>query len=154
MPERIRQLVFVNAFVLLDGQCVLDELPLTHRQLMHRLAVRGRIELPYPIWRRQFMNDATPGLARQCHRRLVAQDMAFLQERLELETFYRLDIPRCYIHATDDILLSGVGDYGWHPHMSQRLGVFQLLEMPGGHEMLFTRPRELASRLMVAVDQT
>jgi hypothetical protein len=35
--------------------------------------------------------------------------------------------------------------------MSSRLGTFKLLEMEGGHDVLFTRPEELADKLIEAI---
>ena len=40
----------------------------------------------------------------------------------------------------------------WHPEMSSRLGRFKLVEMDGSHEVMFTRPAELAAKLAEAVD--
>jgi len=34
--------------------------------------------------------------------------------------------------------------------MSSRLGTFELVEMDGSHEVLFTRPAELANALIAA----
>jgi DNA-directed RNA polymerase sigma subunit (sigma70/sigma32) len=36
------------------------------------------------------------------------------------------------------------------PRMSSRLGAFKLLEMDGSHEVMFTRPAELAEKLIQA----
>jgi hypothetical protein len=40
----------------------------------------------------------------------------------------------------------------WHPLMSSRLGDFKLVEMGGSHEVMFTRPAELAGRLVEAAN--
>jgi len=34
--------------------------------------------------------------------------------------------------------------------MSSRLGAFKLLEMDGSHEVMFTRPEELADKILEA----
>ena len=38
----------------------------------------------------------------------------------------------------------------WHPGMSSRLGSCKVVEMAGSHEVMFTRPAELARRLTEA----
>jgi hypothetical protein len=38
----------------------------------------------------------------------------------------------------------------FHPQMSSRLGEFRLVEMDGGHEVMFTRPSELAEKITAA----
>jgi hypothetical protein len=38
----------------------------------------------------------------------------------------------------------------FHPRMSSRLGDFKFVQMDGSHEVMFTRPAELATRLVEA----
>jgi hypothetical protein len=38
----------------------------------------------------------------------------------------------------------------FHPRMSSRLGYFKMLEMDGSHEVMFTRPEELADKIIEA----
>jgi pimeloyl-ACP methyl ester carboxylesterase len=61
IPDRIRRLVFWNAFVPQRGNCLIDEVPPHYRTLFDELAAAssdGTIMLPYPIWREVFINDA------------------------------------------------------------------------------------------------
>jgi hypothetical protein len=41
-------------------------------------------------------------------------------------------------------------EWGWHPRMSSRLGLFRLVQMPGSHEVIFTNPGGLAEKLIEA----
>jgi hypothetical protein len=66
---------------------------------------------------------------------------------LNLRRFYSLDIAKSFIYCRQDKALPP--GY-FHPRMSSRLGAFKLLEMDGGHEVMFTRPRELADKLIEA----
>src|SRR6266446_2564364 len=66
IPDRIRRLVFWNAFVPQRGNCLVDEVPPHYRTLFDELAAAssdGTIMLPYPIWREAFINDADEVLA-------------------------------------------------------------------------------------------
>jgi hypothetical protein len=38
----------------------------------------------------------------------------------------------------------------WHPRLSERLGLFRLVECPGSHEMFFSNPRRLAQAILEA----
>ena len=38
----------------------------------------------------------------------------------------------------------------FHPGMSSRLGTFKLVRMDGGHEVMLSRPAELAEKLIEA----
>src|SRR5262245_63267668 len=67
--------------------------------------------------------------------------------RLDLKRFYSLAIPKSFIYCRQDKALP---PGCFHPRMSSRLGVFKLLEMDGSHEVMFTRPAELADKIIEA----
>ena len=73
-----------------------------------------------------------------------------LGQKLELAEFHRGELPRSYIAVSDDRVLP---PGGWHPTMSARLGSFKLVEMGGSHEVMFTRPAELAGKLVEAANE-
>ena len=68
-------------------------------------------------------------------------------DRLDLKRFDSLSIPSSYIYCRHDRALPP--GY-FHPRMSSRLGEFKLLEMDGSHEVMFTRPEELAETITEA----
>jgi hypothetical protein len=99
------------------------------------------------VFRDLFIQDASPEAARSVWERLVPQPFAPWAEKLELGQFYRGELPRSYIAVADDLALPAGK---WHPEMSSRLGEFKLVEMGGSHEVMFTRPAELARKLVDA----
>ena len=152
VPERCRRLVFHTAFVLLDGTSVNDNLPPEQVRAFGRAAQESpdaTVACPWEVFRDAFMQDASPELARSVWERLVPQPFAPWDERLELAEFHRGELPRSFIAVRDDLALS---PGAWHPGMSSRLGRFKLVEMGGSHEVMFTRPAELARRLVQAAD--
>jgi hypothetical protein len=40
--------------------------------------------------------------------------------------------------------------YPWHPRLSQKLGLFRLVQVPGSHELCFSNPKLLAQAIMDA----
>ena len=68
-------------------------------------------------------------------------------DKLCLSRFYSLAIPKSFIHCRHDKALPP--GY-FHPRMSSRLGGFKLIEMDGSHEVMFTRPEELADKIVEA----
>ena len=42
------------------------------------------------------------------------------------------------------------GPLAWHPRFSSRLGLYRLVQMPGGHEAMFTNPRLSAVKIQEA----
>jgi pimeloyl-ACP methyl ester carboxylesterase len=60
-PDRIRRLVYWNAFVPDNGESLTDMLPPQHVAMFDAIAAErgdGSIVLPFPIWREAFINDA------------------------------------------------------------------------------------------------
>jgi pimeloyl-ACP methyl ester carboxylesterase len=152
LPERIKRLVFWNAFVLKDGNSLNDEIPANYRQLFGELVKQSNdnsVMLPFPIWREAFINDADLELAKSTYAQLAPEPYQPLIDKLDLKRFYSLEIPRSYLNCTEDIALPP-GEWGWHPRMSSRLGLCRLVQMPGSHETLFTNPTGLAERIVEA----
>ena len=105
--------------------------------------------LPFSIWREAFINDADLDVARASYEQLSAEPYQQMTEPLDLRTFYTLDTPRSYLNGTEDIALPQ-GEWGWHPRMSSRLGLYRLVQMPGSHEVIFTDPNGLADKIVEA----
>jgi pimeloyl-ACP methyl ester carboxylesterase len=150
VPERLKRLVFHTALVVRDGGSVNDEFP-PEQAAMFEAAARGSpdntVQCEWEVFRDLFMQDASPEAARSVWERLVPQPFAPWAERLDLREFYRGELPRSCIAVADDRALP---PGKWHPEMSSRLGTFKLVEMGGSHEVMFTRPAELARKLVEA----
>ena len=152
IPDRIRRLVFQNGFVLRDGKSVLDESPPATAALFERMAQESpdnTFLLPFPVWREAFINDADLEMAKWSYARLSPEPLQPSKDKLDLKKFYSLKIPKSYINCTEDIALPP-GEWGWHPRMSNRLGLYRLVQMPGSHEVMFTNPVGLAEKILEA----
>lgn len=153
IPDRIRRLVFWNAFVPEPGHSLNDEVPVPYRRLFDQLAsasADGTLMLPYSIWREAFINDADEALAKSSYESLSPEPYQPFIDELDLSRFYETKIPKSYLNCTEDHALPQGAEWGWHPRMSQRLGLFRLVQMPGSHEVLFTNPTGLAEKLIEA----
>ena len=152
IPERIRRLVFWNGFVLQDGKSVVEEIPPLFGSLFEQLAKNSAdqtVMIPFPIWREAFINDGDLEMAKWSYGQLSPAPYQPFLEKLDLKKFYSLEIPKSYINCTEDIALPP-GEWGWHPRMSNRLGLYRLVQMPGSHEVLFTNPLGLAGKIVEA----
>ncbi|MEB2552551.1 alpha/beta fold hydrolase, partial [Burkholderia gladioli] len=61
IPTRIRRLIYWNAFVPNNGECLNDMVPPQYVALFDAVAAErgdGSVVLPFPIWREAFINDA------------------------------------------------------------------------------------------------
>ena len=157
VPDRIKRLIFWNAFVLNDGESLMDAVPQHYRDLFEGLAAASgddTVMLPFPVWREAFINDASLELAQETYDRLSPEPLQPLRDKLDLKTFYELiqsgKIACSYINCTEDIALPQGPDTGWHPRMSNRLGLFRLVQMPGSHEVCFSDPIGLGDALIAA----
>ncbi len=152
LPERIRRLIFFSAMVLRDGECAMDVWPPQNRGLITDLAAASTdnsVMLPFPFFRDAFMNDADLATARSVYDKLSPEPYRLLSENVDLSRFETLDIPRSWLMGTEDIVMPP-GEWGWHPRMSSRLGLYRLVQMPGGHELMYTNPAGLAAKIVEA----
>jgi len=157
MSERIHRLVFWSAFVLNDGNCIIDEVPAPFQGLFGQLRDASpdqSILLPFPIWREAFMNTATLQEAQASYKLLSPEPQASFYTKLNLKKFYELinhqKIACSYLHCTGDIGLPP-GDYNWYPRFPNRLGLCRIIEFSGAsHEALFDDPKNLAEHIIKA----
>jgi len=152
IPDRLRRLIFMSAFVLLDGECVNDNLPPHYQALFNHLSKASgdfTVTLPFPIWREAFINDGDLELAQSSYEQLSSEPFQPFLDKLDLKKFYTLETPRSYLYCTEDNSLPQ-GEWGWKPKMFNRLGLFRLVQMSGSHEVIFSNPTGLAEKIIEA----
>jgi hypothetical protein len=59
-----------------------------------------------------------------------------------------LPVGKSYVNCRQDIALPH--SMPWHPRLSERLGLFRLVECDGSHEMFFSNPARLAQAIAEA----
>lgn len=154
VPDRIRRLVFWDAFVLKDGESLADELPPPTRQGFEQLRAGSKddtILLPFPLFRDLFVNTATSEEAKLFYTSVRPEPAKPLFEKLDLKVFYKLPTPKSYVYFYQDNVLPQGEGFGWNPHMSSRLGVFRLIVGDGDHFTdTRTRPAMVAQKLYEA----
>lgn len=148
-PERMRRLVFYNAFVVLDGQS-LDENTPPHYQAMFAQLTQpdgGRLPPPFPLFRDAFCGDADLPTAQKIFDMCSPTPQRSQNDKNALPNFFSLQIPKSYLNCMEDI---GLPPGDWHPKMSGRLGLYRLVQMHGSHMALNTNPKLLAEKLVEA----
>ena len=157
VPDRVAGIVFLDALVLKDNQRVFDILPdvfLDSLTPKNRAAAAGAENAtqvlappPWETWRDNFIQDAPESLARSTWAQLSPEPSQVNLDNLDLKRFYSLDVPKSYIYCRQD---KAMPPGYFHPGITSRLGTFKLVEMDGSHEVMFTRPVELAERIVEA----
>jgi pimeloyl-ACP methyl ester carboxylesterase len=147
----VRRLVYWSAYVPEDGESTVDISP-AYVGEGYKIKVQpdGGIPMPYEYWREVLMNDADEEAARRYYGELNPQPYACMTDKIRLSTDPRdMAVGKSFIHCTEDMCYPASAG-GWHPRFSERLGLHRFLSMPGGHEVCFTNPELLASRIMDA----
>jgi pimeloyl-ACP methyl ester carboxylesterase len=151
IPERVRRLVFWNAFVLRDGQSLFDETP-QNVAAAERAAAQSGDDTFLPAFdhvRDVFFNSVSRDDALRYYSTWSPQPLQPFRDKLDMQRFYSLDIPKSYLTCTEDIRVP-MPDLSWHPRFSNRLGKFRFVAMPGDHEAMYTNPALLAQKLVEA----
>src|SRR5262245_49403434 len=149
LEKRLRRLVYINGFVPLDGECLFDMAPAPEAAVAMAKENDNSLLLPFVVWRERFMNDADLSLARSTYDRLNPQPLNTFTDKISLKRpLSELSVGKSYINCQQDIAMPH--GYPWHPRLSERLGLFRLVEMPGGHETIFSNPGRLAQAIWKA----
>ncbi len=101
VPDRIKRLVFWDAFVLKDGESAADEFPPQTRQVFEQLRADSpddTIMLPFPVFRDLFVNTATLEEAKEMYAGVTPEPAKPLFEKLDLKVFYTLATPKSYVY--------------------------------------------------------
>ena len=150
--DRIRRLVYWNAFVPNNSESLNDMVPPIYVGLFDAIAAErgdGSVVLPFPIWREAFINDADLETAQRTYDILNPHPLKTFSDKISLQTNpAEMTIARSYINCTEDTALPH--GYPWHPRLSEKLGLFRLIQVPGSHELCFSNPQALARAIMEA----
>ena len=150
--NRIRRLVYWNAFVPNNGECLNDMVPPHYVGLfdaIHAERGDGSVVLPFPIWREAFINDADLATATRAYEVLNPHPNKTFTDAIKLRTNpAEMTIAKSYINCTEDTALPH--GLPWHPRLSSKLGLFRLVQVPGSHELCFSEPARLAQAIMDA----
>ena len=84
---RLKRLVYVNAFVPLPGESLIDMVPPVYVSLFELMAAAngGAVMLPFPIWREAFINDADLTLATSAYERLNPHPYKTFTDKAQLK---------------------------------------------------------------------
>ena len=150
IPESIHRLIYWNAFVPNNGESLNSMVPPMYVDLFAQLEKPdGSVELPYPIWREAFINDADAELAQTAYDKLNPHPNNTFKDSISLsKNPAEMEIPKSYINCTEDTSLPQ--SMPWHPRLSEKLGLFRLIQVPGSHELCFTNPSLLGGKILEA----
>lgn len=144
-PDAIARIVYVDSGPLGDGDCINDNLPV----------VNG--EVPLPDWTgldEESLVDLDDALRAHFRAIAVPEPRGVASDKQQLSDPRRFDVPSTVIccempsSVVQDLIAQG------HPYVAElaRLTDYELVDLPTGHWPQFTRPAELATLILAAVD--
>ena len=149
-PDKIEQLIFLNAFILPDGKCQFDLVPPEAAEGMTGAASASPdncVPVIEDFVRDMLMAGESRELQDALINRLVPQPLALFTTKVSTQEFSGLGIRKTVLFCKEDASLPP----GAYVGMAQGLGEFDLIEVDGGHEALFTNPQIVANGLIQAV---
>ena len=149
-PARVRRLVYFSAFVPNDGESLMDLCPPHYQALFPALAGdTGEVLFPFPILREAFINDGTLEQAEGLAATLNAQPFNTMNDKVKLSQNPAVfTIGKSFLHCTEDTSLPQ--SYPFHPRLSEKLGLYRLVTMPGSHSTHVTAPDLLGQKILEA----
>jgi pimeloyl-ACP methyl ester carboxylesterase len=147
---RVRRLVYFSAFVPNDGESLLDLVPPHYRALFEQMGeATGAVGFPFPILREAFINDGSLEQAQELEASLCPHPYCTMADPIRLsKNPAEFEIGKSYLLATEDTALPA--SMGWHPRLSERLGLFRFVTLPGSHSVHFTNPQLLGQKIIEA----
>jgi pimeloyl-ACP methyl ester carboxylesterase len=146
IPERLKRLVFVDAWVLVNGECVYDMLPAPLADTLRAAADTSPdrlIAMSEDFWQHGLCNDLPEDVANAWLERVVPCPDGWMSERLTLPGFANRTVPCSYVFLTDD---ASVGKEVFDACAS-RLGAATTTTSPGAHEAMLSQPVPLADAI-------
>jgi pimeloyl-ACP methyl ester carboxylesterase len=145
-PDRIARVVYVDSGPLGHGGVINDELP----------AVNGEVPLPdWSMFEEEDLVDLDARLRETFRSIAIPEPLGVTRDRQVLSDDRRYDVPVTVIACE----FPAEALRGWmaegHPYVAELAKVkdFELVDLPTGHWPQLTRPRELATAILSAVDR-
>jgi pimeloyl-ACP methyl ester carboxylesterase len=151
VPEKVSHLIFVNAFILPDGKRQFDLVPPEASEAM-TAAAKASNDNSVPVMedfvRNMLMAGETSDLQDALISQLVPQPLALFTTPVYTRKFDALEIPKSVVFCKGDVSLPP----GAYLGMSSGLGKYNLVEVEGSHEALFTNPGVVVEGIQKAVE--
>ncbi len=147
IAERLSHLVFLSAFVLQDGESLVDNCPEEQQALFGELAAESpdnTVMFPEDVFLEFFANGMDVDKAKAAYRKLTPTPYHPYIQKVDLKKFYGMDLPMSYVFCKQDKALP---DGWWHPKMSSRIN-HTYAEIDTCHEVMFSEPEACAEAIL------
>ena len=145
--DKVAALVFHNAFLLGDGQSMIESVPPDIAKQFHAAAAASpdnSLPVNEGFIRHVLMAGASEEMIKRVLAELVPQPFGYYTHKITTGPFAAMGKPRYLLLATGDESLPQAAWRG----MAQAMGDHTVVEIPGGHEVLYTNPKAVAAGLV------
>jgi pimeloyl-ACP methyl ester carboxylesterase len=144
--DKIAGVVFLDAFLAEDGKRLLDSLPPDIKAMYEKTASENGNTLPVPpdLVRFVLMPEDSKEAQDKVISNLVVQPYGYYTGKVDAKAFASMPVKRAFLFAKDDKSLPPGAFRG----MVAALGPFDEVDIPGGHEVMFTDPDAVAGGLV------
>jgi pimeloyl-ACP methyl ester carboxylesterase len=152
LAQQTRRIVFVDAWVLHDGEAINDVLPAPFVEssvLAARDSADQTIAMDPQTWSEHFMNGASEHDIATVTSKLVPVPFGWISEPVSLPRFWGAALPSSYVFLRQDQAVP----QELYRAMAGRLDQPRLLECDGPHEAMLTHPDLLAAALIDAAKE-
>lgn len=149
-PGTVRRLIYFSAFVPNPDESLLDMCPPHYQALFRQMGeADGAVLFPWPVFREAFVNDGTVEQAKGLFDSLNPHPFSTMADPVRLSRApAEMMVGKSFLYCTEDIGLPHSTPF--HPRLSEKLGLYRLVTMPGSHSTFLTNPELLASKIIEA----
>ncbi len=152
LAEQTRRIIFVDAWVLHDGEAINDVLPgpvVESSVVAAKESADHTVTMCPHVWAEHFMNGASEHDIATVTDKLVPVPFGWLSEPISLPKFWSAALPSSYVFLRQD---QAVPEELYRV-MAGRMDRPRLVECDGPHEAMLTHPDSLAAALIDAATE-
>ena len=146
LPVHVIKLVFLNAFILNNSMPLIDAVPPDIAGQFRACAAMSEdnsLPVDEDFFRHVILSGESEGVQQQIISQLVPQPFQYYLHGINYDEFLRTEISKVFLHAVDDASLPDEG----YKQMAEGLGQYERIDIPGGHEVMYTHPEAVVSCL-------
>lgn len=146
VASKVAEVIFLNAFIVGDGQRLVDSLPPDIQAMYQKIAADNNnvLPVPDPLVRQVLMPGDSKAAQDMVIAQLVPQPYGYYLGKVNAAAFNKAGVRLGFLFAIDDLSLPP----GAYRGMMTSLGNFDEYAIPGGHEVIFTDPKAVAAGLI------
>ena len=152
IPEKVVHGIWYMAFILADGECLLDACPPEFSEIVPTIDDNRYPVPPHDVVRSRWMQDMTGEEQTADLERWQPQPLRSFTDKADLKRFFEdrrvRAIPKSFINGVKDMTFDWNWRWAWDPRLSGRLDDFSYAEVPGAHCCFNCHPEELATAVI------